>query len=426
MKRLKPFLVTITALILLTSSTSWAQGTSSAGAIEEAERTALMPSRSMIEEGRDVVQLSCAGCHGMDGLSDADGKPHLAGQRAVYLYRVMRAYQNGSRGGETNEHKRFLDDAALLSAAAYYASLTPARATAVAEPLEPMESVEPPETADQQQQAPVVEGPEDDPFLGIRTAMKKCVKCHDETGNSSGSGMPNLTGQDPEYFVKSMQAYVDGSRSHKLMGRLVGKLDEATIKEMGVFYAVQQPMRSETQGEGDAKNGRRLAADCEICHGADGNALSGDMPTLAGQDARYFLKAMNAYKSGKRQDEDMVEVVEEFNETDFKDMATYYAEQLPIQRDVRTPLNSKQWIRRCVRCHGIDGNSTDPRFPMLAGQDATYLNRAIRAYALGVRPDTAMRAMAEPLNKVDIEYIASYFSSRQPKSVVYIPLPCGE
>ena len=39
-----------------------------------------------IAEGKRVADASCARCHGPDGISLAKGVPHLAGQRAVYLY----------------------------------------------------------------------------------------------------------------------------------------------------------------------------------------------------------------------------------------------------------------------------------------------------------------------------------------------------
>jgi cytochrome c553 len=211
-----------------------------------------------------------------------------------------------------------------------------------------------------------------------------------------------------------------------MMKKLVGRLDEASIREMGVFYAVQEPLLTETQGEGDAEAGRRITENCATCHGTDGNASGKNMPTLAGQDARYFIKAMKAYKDGTRQHEDMFEATDGLNEEDFKNLATYYAAQEPVQRDVRTPLNSAEWINRCERCHGIDGNSTDPRFPLLAGQDETYLINAMQGYAVGKQNHSTMHKMAQPLSGMDIERIGSYFASQQPKAVVYMRLPCEE
>jgi cytochrome c553 len=93
---------------------------------------------------------------------------------------------------------------------------------------------------------------------------------------------------------------------------------------------------------------------------------------------------------------------------------------------VRAPLKSTEWIARCERCHGIDGNSSDPRFPLLAGQDETYLAKALKTYASGERKDSAMHAMSDPLSSTDIERISAYFAGQQPKAVVYMTVPCGD
>jgi len=400
----------IAIMVILVPITGWTQNSATARAIEEHERLALFPTRDMLELGRKVAASACAGCHGMDGISDAGGKPHLAGQRTVYSYRALLAFQAGTRDDENQQHNQYLNDQALLSTAVYYASLMPAPAPEVAEEQVPTEAV----TA------------VEDPFEGIRPAMKKCVKCHEVTGNSDRKGMPNLTAQAPEYFVSSMLGYVDGTRSHKLMKKLVDKLDEETIRQMGVYYAVQTPLRTVIPGEGDSKVGRRLSEDCDACHGGDGNARKDKMPTLAGQDVKYFIKAMKHYKEGKRQHEKMFEAVDKLDEQDIIDLATYYASVEPRGRDVRVPLKSTEWIARCERCHGIDGNSNDPRFPMLAGQDFNYLRKALKSFAQGVRENTIMHAMADPLSSGDIERISSYFASQQPKAVVYMQFPCGD
>jgi len=400
-----------TVVFLLAPLSVAAQSSVIVQALGPTERAALFPTRDMINFGKAVVEANCASCHGMDGVSDAQGKPNLAGQRTVYLYRVQKAFQAGERIVENVKHSSFLNDKAMLSAAVYYANLKPVRKEKATV------------SADGTDATDRVTATEEDPFLAIRGSMRKCIKCHDASGNSDSSGIPSLTAQDPEYFVASMLAYIDGSRRHKMMKKLVGRLDEATIREMGIFYAVQKPLQSETQGEGDANVGRRLAEDCETCHGEGGNASKSNMPTLAGQDAKYFIKAMKKYKDGKRQHEKMFDAVEDLSEQDMIDLATYFAAQQPQRRDIRTPLKSTEWIARCERCHGIDGNSRDPRFPMLAGQDEIYLRNALQAYASGTRVDSTMQAMTDLLSPVNIERISAFFAAQQPMAVVYIQLP---
>lgn len=403
-----PQSLALSAALLLIPLASWAQGSAATAPLSADERAALFPSRTLLEKGWDVANTACAQCHGLDGASTRPGVPHLAGQRTVYLLRMLHEYQQRERLSDDMGHAvDFLNEEALVAVSAFYASLAPIS----------------PAAADDAEAALVGGG---DAFADIRDEMKKCVKCHGDDGNASGSGMPNLTAQDPAYFVQSMQAYRNGERSHRLMEKLVAELDDETLGRMGVYYAVQAPARKEFKGDGKADLGKALAEGCANCHGADGNASGGEMPTLAGQDARYFIKAMLAYQEGKRQHEKMFEAAKDLSAADLDNLAAFYASQEPIRRSVRTPLSTHEWINRCERCHGIDGNSSDPRFPMLAGQERTYLTAALQSYAGTGRGNTAMHAMSGPLSQADIERIVEHYSTRQPKSVVYMELPCEE
>ena len=280
--------VILLAGLVLPMHTGAAQESITTAPLNSVERYALNPTRDMLEHGENVATTACASCHGVDGIGVEDGVPNLAGQRTVYLYRVLQGYQDRTRRNDSMNHAvGFLNEEALLAVATYYASLPPARPEAPAEG---------------ESGADLGGG---DPFAGLRDDLKKCARCHGEDGNASASGMPNLTAQSAEYFVYSMQAYSDGSRDHRLMGNLAKGLDEATLQRMGVFYAVQEPARTTTMGDGNVDRGRELAEPCAACHGPDGNASGADMPTLAGQDARYFIKAMEAYKDGSRQHEGM-------------------------------------------------------------------------------------------------------------------------
>ena len=69
--------------ILLAPTVSEAQSSATSAAISDKERASLFPSRDLIEFGRVAAEANCASCHGMDGKSDAEGEPNLAGQRTV-------------------------------------------------------------------------------------------------------------------------------------------------------------------------------------------------------------------------------------------------------------------------------------------------------------------------------------------------------
>ena len=115
----------VTMMLLLFPVISWALGSVAVQAIGDTERTALYPTREMIEFGRIVAEANCVSCHGADGISKTAGEPHLAGQRTVYLYRVLKAFQSGERSDKPNNHNNFLNEKALISTSIYYSNLTP-------------------------------------------------------------------------------------------------------------------------------------------------------------------------------------------------------------------------------------------------------------------------------------------------------------
>jgi cytochrome c553 len=70
----------------------------------------------------------------------------------------------------------------------------------------------------------------------------------------------------------------------------------------------------------------------------------------------------------------------------------------------------------CAACHGPDGNKpSDPTQPILAGQHADYLARALTDYKIGRRNNPIMKGFAGQLSKQDIEDLAAWFASQKSK-----------
>ena len=66
----------------------------------------------------------------------------------------------------------------------------------------------------------------------------------------------------------------------------------------------------------------------------------------------------------------------------------------------------------CQACHGIDGKSIDPSYPNLAGQHASYLEKALKDYRDGRRTNAIMAPMAMALSDQDIEDIAAWYAKQ--------------
>ena len=356
-----------------------------------------------IAEGERVAEASCKGCHGLAGISTAKEVPHIAGQRAAYLYAEVRTYKQGGRGDNPMAGAvKLLSDDSLMKAAAYYASLEPAQPAAGAAKNAPMKP---------------------DPVQAGRAAAAACAGCHGEDGVSKTPGTPSLAGLDPKYVVAAMLAYRSGQRKNDLMKALVGTLSDTDMSNIALHYALQKPARAQTPAPGDAAAGKAAAAACSGCHGEHGVSGSPSNPNLAGQDAQYIAVAARAYKDGARSNDLMKGPAASLDERAARDIAAYYASQQPQAPNVRKPVTPAELAQQCDRCHGVGGNSTDPRAPSLAAQRADYLEKALQAYRKGTRKSTAMAAMSEMLGDSDIEGIAAYYSRQKARFAVYVLVP---
>jgi cytochrome c553 len=357
-----------------------------------------------VAEGKGVADASCSGCHGANGISSTKDVPNLAGQRPGYLYLELRAYQSGVRGNSSMAAVvKNLNDNALVRVAAYYASLDPAQ----------------PSSTGSAKPAPA----QLDPVQAGKAAAAACAGCHGDAGISKMPGTPSLVGLDPKYLVAAMKGYKGGQRKNEMMKSAISAVADADLSNIALYYALQKPARAQTPAAGDQAAGKAAAAACAGCHGDKGVSANPANPSLAGQDAQYIAAALKAYKDGARSDETMKGLAATLDETAAKNLAAFYANQQPQPTNVRKPLTTAEWTQRCDRCHGVNGNSTDPRLPALAAQRVDYLEKVLHAYRTGERKSPQMAAMSEGLTAADVENLAAYYARQKSRAVVYVTLP---
>ena len=296
----------------------------------------------------------------------------------------------------------FLNGDALVKVAAYFASLDPA----------------PSNPASGANVAP------SDPIKAGEAAAAACAGCHGDGGVTKTAGFPNLVGFDPKYLVAAMKAYRSGQRKSDLMKSMVESVTDAAVNDIALYYALQKPAPAQSPAAGDRAAGQAAATPCAGCHGDTGVSGNPDIPSLAGQDATYLATAMLAYKQGTRNDETMKGMVASLDDTAIKNLSAYYAAQEPKPpANVRKPLTVDEWAQRCDRCHGVNGNSTDPLLPALAGQRVDYLDKVLHDYQTGARKSPQMAAMSEVLSDGDIKSLAAHYSRQRAKAVMFIAVP---
>jgi cytochrome c553 len=73
----------------------------------------------------------------------------------------------------------------------------------------------------------------------------------------------------------------------------------------------------------------------------------------------------------------------------------------------------------CIACHGPGGRSTQPQYPILAGQTARYMYLQLRDYQEGRRKNDLMGPMVAGLSRDDMRELSDYFSKQKPAPQPY-------
>jgi cytochrome c553 len=75
----------------------------------------------------------------------------------------------------------------------------------------------------------------------------------------------------------------------------------------------------------------------------------------------------------------------------------------------------------CGACHGPGGNSTNPEWPKLAGQHASFVYDQLKILKAGTRPSPVMNAQAAALSDQDMRDLAAYYAAQKPSPGVASP-----
>jgi cytochrome c553 len=79
------------------------------------------------------------------------------------------------------------------------------------------------------------------------------------------------------------------------------------------------------------------------------------------------------------------------------------------------PAAGKEKSGTCAGCHGSDGNSMNPEWPKLAGQNPEYIVKQLEYFQDGERESPVMAPMAMGLSEQDRQDLAAYFASQTVK-----------
>jgi cytochrome c553 len=255
------------------------------------------------------------------------------------------------------------------------------------------------------------------PAAGKTLAESKCASCHGLDGKGTAADIPHLAGQKAAYLQVAMQEYKAGARAHAALQQLGAELSDAQLADISAYYASLP--RIAPAAPAAASSGATAASACAACHNADGNSSIAGTPSLAGQHPTYLVAAMQAYKSGARKDAVMAAQTAKLDSAGMEAIAAFFASQAGKSRGAPANANAaagEPLTGKCGGCHGSKGHSSDAKYPVLAGQDSQYLVKTIKAYVAGARAHPEMKTAMAGVKVADIDAIAAFYASQEPKA----------
>ena len=159
-----------------------------------------------------------------------------------------------------------------------------------------------------------------------------CTACHGAAGNSASGSMPSISGLDPAYFKRQMEAYATGKRLSPEMEPYAKHVRELGVDDIAAYFAAQPRQPTPVKSDPAAiARGRSASAACAICHGDNGlgNAAAG-IPSLAGQAPGFLAEQMAAFKQDRRNPGDanlaaLKALMRTIADPTFADLAAYYS-----------------------------------------------------------------------------------------------------
>ena len=193
----------------------------------------------------------------------------------------------------------------------------------------------------------------------------------------------------------------------------IGATSMKTYLQGAVFFAVglccALPIHAQQE---------RLQAtlkNCASCHGARGVAPNSSWPNLAGQKHEYLVRQMLAFRDGARKDALMSPPMQGLSDALIDQLADHYA-KLPVAKgtSVANVNHAGKNVRAyCVACHGMYGETVNPTWPNLAGQQKEYTYQQLQKYRSGERVHPLMQVIARELSEEQMLQVAEFYSQQE-------------
>ena len=159
------------------------------------------------------------------------------------------------------------------------------------------------------------------------------------------------------------------------------------------------------------------AALCAACHGADGNSVMPQSPSLAGQPRVFLENQLVIMREGLRKIPAMQGMLDGVKDDEIIALARYFS-ALPLKPapGALEPARMERGAAlagrtHCASCH-LPSYAGREQMPRLAGQREDYLLHSMKQFLDGTASgrDTIMAASLHGMSQEDLRDLAHYFS----------------
>ena len=191
----------------------------------------------------------------------------------------------------------------------------------------------------------------------------------------------------------------------------------ATLVVAGAAFSAPAPAPAQTLSP--ELQGRLQA--CAACHGAGGQSVLTDIPSLAGQPRVFLENQLVVIREGLRDIPAMKGLLDGVSDADLAAMASHFA-AAPLKPAPR-PKDAALYARgqavadanRCASCH-LPSYAGREQMPRLAGQREDYLLHSMRQFVANqaVGRDSNMAASLHGMADTDLQALAHYLARVEP------------
>ena len=164
---------------------------------------------------------------------------------------------------------------------------------------------------------------------------------------------------------------------------------------------------------------------CFTCHGMNGEGDGAFTPRLAGLDAGYLERQLQAYANGQRVHPQMTYISERLDAAQRRQVSAYYAAMPAVPTSATERASDDiavlyhegdpdRGLVACAACHGPSGEGLGPANPPLAGQPRGYLAAQLDHWRRSSRrsdPGAVMLRISQLLTPAESAGLAAYASS---------------